>query len=74
MRLSDLQSKMVINVLDGRHLGVIMDAEISETGNIISFTIMNKHFFRRLFHNESEIILYFKQIVKIGEDVILVET
>lgn len=73
MRLSDLQSKMVINVLDGRHLGVIMDAEINDTGNITSFTVMTKNFFKRLFRHEAEITITFKQIVKIGEDVILVE-
>lgn len=73
MRLSDLQSKMVINISDGRHLGVIVDAEINESGNIIAFTIMTKHFFKRLFRNEAEITITFKQIVKIGEDVILVE-
>lgn len=73
MRLSDLQSKMVINVKDGKHLGVIVDAEVSESGSINYFTIMPKHFFRRFFKNEPETNIVFKQIVKIGEDVILVE-
>lgn len=72
MRLSDLQSKMVINISDGRHLGVIVDAEINEDGNIVAFTIMTKHFFKRLFRNEAENIITFAQIKKIGEDVILV--
>lgn len=73
MRLSDLQTKMVVNVNDGRHLGVISDAEVSDTGNINYFTVMPRHFFKRLFRNEPEVNVTIKQIVKIGEDVILVE-
>lgn len=73
MRLSDLQSKMVINVNDGKHLGIIVDAEISSNGEISYFTIMPRRFFRRLFKNEPEVNVTFKQISKIGEDVILVD-
>ena len=73
MRLSDLQTKMVINTKDGKHLGVIVDAEMNEKGQIAYFTIMSKHFFRRFFKNDIEVNVTVNQIVKIGEDVILVE-
>ena len=73
MRLSDLQRKMVVNVKDGRHLGIISDAEINEKGEILYFTIMPKHFFRRLFKNETEVNVTIEEIVKIGEDVILIQ-
>lgn len=73
MKLSDLQVKMVVNVKDGKHLGVIIDAEVSEAGEINYFTVMPKHFFRRLFRNEVETNISIKQIIKIGEDVILVD-
>ena len=73
MRLSDLQAKMVINVKDGNHLGTIIDAEVSETGQIIYFTVMIKHLFKRLFKNEPEVNITINQIVKIGTDVILVD-
>ncbi len=73
MRLSDLQAKMVINIKDGKHLGIITDAEINSNGEINYFTIMPKHFFKRLFRNEPEYNVTFKQITKIGEDVILVD-
>ena len=53
MRLSDLQAKMVINVKDGKQLGTIIDAEVSETGQIIYFTVMIKHLFKRLFNSHS---------------------
>lgn len=73
MRLSDLQIKMVINVKDGKHLGVISDAEINSAGEILYFTVLPRRFFRRLFKNDPEVNITFKEIVKIGEDVILVE-
>ncbi len=73
MRLSELQMKMVINVKDGKHLGIITDAEITEKGEITYFTVMPKHFFRRLFRNETKNDIKISQIIKIGEDVILVE-
>lgn len=73
MRLSDLQTKMVISIKDGKHLGIIADAELNETGQITHFTIITKHFFKRIFKNEPEVNVTFKQIVKIGEDVILIE-
>ena len=73
MRLSDLQSKMVVNIKDGKHLGTIIDAEVNEEGQILYFTVMNRRFFKRLFKSESEVNITIKQIVKIGTDVILVE-
>ncbi len=73
LRLSDLQVKMVINVKNGKHLGVIVDAEMTEAGTINYFVVMPKHFFRRLFKADSEINVAIKEIVKIGEDVILVD-
>lgn len=73
MRLSELQTKMVINVKDGKHLGVIVDAEITEEGSINYFTIMSRHFFKRFFKNDTELNITVKEIVKIGEDVILVD-
>ena len=73
MHLSDLQTKMVINTNDGRHLGVIDDAEITSTGQIKYFSVMPKRFFKRLFRNDIEVNVTFEQIVKIGEDVILVD-
>lgn len=73
MRLSELQTKMIINTNDGRHLGVIGDAEITSTGQIKYFSVMPKRFFKRLFKNDTEVNVTFEQIVKIGEDVILVD-
>ena len=73
MKLSDLQSKMVVNVKDGKHLGTIIDAEVNESGQILYFTVMVRHLFKRLFKSEAEVNITIKQIVKIGADVILVD-
>ena len=39
MRLSDLQLKMVVNIKDGKHLGTIIDADITESGQINFFIV-----------------------------------
>ena len=73
MRLSDLQNKYVVNVLDGKNIGSIIDVKIDEnTGNIMSLVIEpNKNFFS--FSNKGiDTEINWKDITKIGEDVILV--
>ena len=72
MRLSDLQVKDVVNTKDGKKLGKIMDAEIDSTGTITYLAVEQKRFFR-FFSANPEVNITFNQIVKIGEDVILVE-
>ena len=75
MLLSELQNKNLINVIDGKNIGNIVDIEIdSETGNIISLIIeQNKRGFSFSGKvNSSEI--RWQNIKKIGEDVILVNS
>lgn len=74
MRLSDLQNKDVVNIADGKNLGHIVDAELSEIGLIDYFLVEKKRLFWRIFSNlESDTSIKVEQIKKIGEDVILVE-
>ncbi len=72
MRLADLQRKDVVSLKDGRRLGRIIDVEIDGLGNIEYLVIEPKRFFR-FFTSTEETTVTFKQINKIGEDVILVE-
>lgn len=72
MRLADLQVKDIVNTKDGKKLGRIVDAEIDNKGQIVYFVIEQKKFFR-FFSSNLETNVTFNQIVKIGEDVILVE-
>ena len=39
MRLSDLQTKNVVNLKDGKNIGNIIDANINENGNIESLVL-----------------------------------
>ncbi len=73
MRLSELQTKKIINITDGKSIGNIIDVYVEDNGNIESFIIeTNKNFFS--LNKESDIKIAWKDITKIGEDVILVRT
>lgn len=73
MRLSDLQTKSIVSINDGKNIGSIIDANITEDGNIDTLVIeTNKTFFS--LNRESDIEVKWKEITKIGEDVILVKT
>lgn len=74
MRLSEIQNKDVINLNSGMKVGNIIDIKInSETGKIESL-ILEKKKFSSIFNGSDEIEIYWTQINKIGEDVILVES
>ena len=69
MLLSDLQDKDVINLIDGKKLGSIIDVSIDKSGKIIEISIQRKRFF---FFSSSTVLIRWSQIDKIGKDVILV--
>ena len=70
--MSDLQNKKIININSGKSIGNIMDIEVLDTGKIESIIIeQSKNIFS--LNRESEIRLYWTDIVKIGEDVILIQ-
>jgi len=73
MRLSDLQSKDIVNVIDGKNIGNIIDVRINEvTGSIEALVIEpNKNFFSFM-NRGTDTEINWKNITKIGEDVILV--
>lgn len=74
MRLSEIQNKDVINLNSGMKVGNIIDIKInSKTGKIESL-ILEKKKFSSIFNSNDEIEIYWTQINKIGEDVILVES
>ncbi|MUK89523.1 YlmC/YmxH family sporulation protein [Ornithinibacillus sp. L9] len=70
--LSELQTKEVIVINDGKRLGHISDLEIDPNrGRIIALVIYLKDK-GGLFGKADELIIYWDQIVTIGMDVILV--
>ena len=70
MRLSELQKKEIINMSTGKRLGMIIDVLVDESGNIKSLILEEKHSRRLTAREEYE--LDWKQISKIGDDIILV--
>ena len=74
MKLSDLQRKDIVNLNNGKKVGRIVDVEIDATnGNMISLIVEKGKYFRNLFNSESEVLVKFDQIKKMGEDVILID-
>jgi len=72
MRLSDLQSKKIVSITTGRNIGNIVDVEVNLDGKIESLIIeFNKSIFS--LNRESDTKILWSEIVKIGEDVILVK-
>ena len=72
MRLSDLQAKKIINITDGKNIGTIIDSNVLENGSIESLVIeSNKSLFS--LNKETDTKIFWNDITKIGEDVILVK-
>jgi YlmC/YmxH family sporulation protein len=64
----------VINVLDGKKLGNIIDIELDmEKGKIIAFMLPGQVRGWGIFSRKEEIVVPWEKIVRIGRDVILVE-
>lgn len=72
MRLSDLQSKDIVNVQDGKKIGNIVDIKINELGDMEGLVVERTKFLISMFSSRNEIEIKWSQIEKIGEDVILV--
>lgn len=73
MRLSDLQDKNVINIKDGKLIGNIIDIMITKDGILESFIVEKTKFLLSKFSSSGEIEIRYNQIIKIGDDVILVD-
>ncbi|MGR6835634.1 YlmC/YmxH family sporulation protein [Syntrophomonas erecta] len=73
IKISDLRSRDVINILDGKKLGNILDIDLDlENGRVISLILPGRT--RGLiFSKREEITVPWNKIVRIGRDVILVE-
>lgn len=72
MYLGELQNKDVVSLNDGRNLGKIVDVEIDSNGCITNILIEKRRFFIKLFGTSSQYNITFKEINKIGDDVILI--
>ena len=72
MRLSELQRKNIINLIDGSFVGRIIDVIIDESGKITDL-VLEKNENKLFFTESNEVLIKFEQIKKMGSDVILIE-
>ena len=73
MRLSDFQTKEIINISTGRRFGYIIDVIIDKDGKIKQLILEEKKS-KRLMAGREDFSIEWEQIVKIGDDIILVDT
>ncbi len=73
VKVTEFQVKDVVNVSDGKRLGSIEDFEINlNTGKIEAVVIGSSGKVLGFFGKEDEVVIPWRNILKIGEDVILV--
>jgi YlmC/YmxH family sporulation protein len=73
-RSSDFKQKEVINISDGRRLGFVSDVEIDlEQGKIAAIVLAGVARLFGFLGKDSEFVIPWEKIVKIGEDIILVD-
>ncbi|MCM3594392.1 YlmC/YmxH family sporulation protein [Metabacillus idriensis] len=73
MNISEFQTKDVVNVSDGKKLGIVSDFDINvTTGKIQAVIISGTGKVLGFFGKDEELVVPWRHIVKIGEDVILV--
>ncbi|WP_066634819.1 YlmC/YmxH family sporulation protein [Desulfolucanica intricata] len=75
VKISDLKAREIVNIVDGRRLGVIKDIDIDlEEGRISALILPGvQGKILGFFGREEELIIPWDKIKKIGVDVILVE-
>lgn len=70
----EIRDKEIINILDGKSLGYVSDIEINlERGRIEALIVPSQRGLFGMFSGADEYIIRWKDIKKIGEDVILAE-
>lgn len=74
LKITELRMREVVNVLDGRRLGLISDLDIDlEAGRVKGLIVPGQTRVLGIFGRDSEIYIPWEQVIKIGTDVILVE-
>ncbi|TCL70969.1 YlmC/YmxH family sporulation protein [Hydrogenispora ethanolica] len=73
-KTSELREREVVNVLDGKRLGLASDLEIDAvSGRILAIVVPGPGKFLWLFGKSDDFVIPWERIKKIGVDVILVE-
>ena len=70
----DLRCKEVINIVDGKSLGHIIDLVFeTNTARVLGIVVPNERNFFSIFRSNQDIFIPYGRICKIGKDVILVQ-
>ncbi len=73
-RLTDLRDRDVVNVNDGRRLGVVSDLELDlENGTVKAIVIPAAGGLRGVLGKKNDLVIAWENIVKVGVDTILVD-
>ena len=73
IKFSELKQKEVVSLCDGRRLGYITDAIIDKNGNIEAFIVPGQYGVMAVFNKGNEVIIPWCKMVRLGDDVILVD-
>jgi YlmC/YmxH family sporulation protein len=74
IKISDLRLKEVINIIDGKRLGVIKDIELDlEIGKVKALVLPGSNRLMSFFWRNEDVVVPWDKIRTIGVDVILVE-
>lgn len=74
VKISDLRNRDVVNVVDGKKLGMICDLDLDlENGRICAIIVPGASRFFSFFSGSQDYVIPWEHIVKIGVDTILVE-
>lgn len=74
MKISDFQSKDVVNIVDGKKLGQISDLELDlRQGRIESIVVPTSGKLFGFWGGGADVVIPWRNIVKIGMDVVLVK-
>ena len=74
MHMSELQTKEIIDISSGKRVGSISDLIVDSKGNITKLLLYKKIGKRLLANYKEDTELSWSQIIKIGDDIILVDT
>lgn len=74
VKISELRSREVVNILDGKKLGNIIDIDLDvEQGKVTAIVLPGPNRFFSFFSRKEDVVIPWNKINKIGRDVILVE-
>ena len=74
VRISDLRDRDVVNVNDGKRLGVISDVDLNiENGTVKAIIIPGAGGFMGVLGKKHDLVISWDKVIKVGVDTILVD-